>query len=89
MRVMYRAESRSPRLPTVYRAGAVKWCCAEMCRWWGVLVGFGVRGCAASTGRDVNLFIDRPQANGKSVIETVPATFCPWCGQLVETCRVK
>jgi hypothetical protein len=60
-----------------------------MCRWWGVLIGFGVRDCPASTDRDVNLFVDRPQANGKSVVETVPVAHCPWCGQAVENCRVK
>jgi hypothetical protein len=89
MRVMYRAESRSPRMPVVYRPGAVKWCCIEMCRWWNVLIGFGVRGCPASTSRDVNLFIDRPQANGENVVETVEIAFCPFCGQPVEACRVK
>jgi hypothetical protein len=89
MQVFYRAECRSPRLPTVYRKTAVKWCCAEMCRWWNVLVGFGVRDCPASTSREVNLFRDRPQASGKTVLETVPLAFCPFCGEPVEACRMK
>ena len=85
MRVYFHAVSPAP----VYRQGQVSWCCAEMCRWWGLLVGFGVRGCAASTSRTVNLFLDRPQASGKTAVEVVPLDFCPWCGQAVETCQVK
>jgi hypothetical protein len=89
MRVMYRAESRSPRLPVVYRATGIKWCCEDMARQWASLIGFGVRDCPASTDREVNLYRDRPQANGKTVVETVEIAFCPFCGQPVEACRVK
>jgi hypothetical protein len=53
------------------------------------LAGFGVRNYPASTGREVNLYRDRPQANGVAVVETVEIAFCPWCGQPVEACRVK
>jgi hypothetical protein len=60
-----------------------------MCRWWGLLIGFGARGRATSTDRDVNLFLDRPQVNGRSVVELVAIGFCRFCGQPVETCRVK
>jgi hypothetical protein len=84
MRVYYRAV----RGPAIYRQGPVKFCCAPMCRWWGVLIGFGV-GDRPSTDRGVNLFHRRPQANGKSVLEVVPVKHCPWCGEVVETCRVK
>jgi len=38
----------------------------------GELIGFGVRDCAASTSRDVNLYRDRPQANGQTILEVVP-----------------
>jgi hypothetical protein len=89
MQVFYRAEKRSPRLPIVYRAEPAKPCCESMARWWGRLVGFGVRECPASTSREVSLFLDRPQANGKTVLEVVPVAYCPWCGEAVETCLVR
>jgi hypothetical protein len=89
MRVSYRSvPSVKPHLPTVYRQGSVTFCCASMARWWGVLVGFGVRGCP-STGRTVNLYLDRPQTNGKTAVEVVPVDFCPWCGEAVSVCRNK
>ncbi len=83
MRVFYRSESARRGL-TVYRQGKVKFCCAEMCQRWGVLVGFGTRG-AASTDRAVNLYLDRPQAHGGAVLEMVPVNYCPFCGEAVET----
>jgi hypothetical protein len=82
MRVFYKAEV------SVYRQGAVRWCCTGMARWWGVLVGFGVRDCA-STSRTVNIYLNRPQANGKTAVEVVPIDCCPWCGEAVEVCRSK
>jgi hypothetical protein len=33
---------------------------------WGRLLGFGARDITACTSREVNLFIDRAQANGLS-----------------------
>jgi hypothetical protein len=91
MRVLYRSRlSRSRHAEPVYeQAGPTKFCCAEMCRWWGRLIGFGVHGCSASTSKTVNLYLSHPQANGKVVCEVVPADFCPWCGEAVEPCRVK
>lgn len=86
MRVFYRSECA--RRVTVYRQGKVRFCCAEMCRRWGVLIGFGAKGCA-STSRDVCLYLDRPQAHGPAVLELVPVTCCPWCGEPVEVCREK
>jgi hypothetical protein len=84
MQVEYYAEGRSL---VVFRQGPVAFCCTEMCRWWGVLVGFGVRGHAATTSRTVNLFLSRPQANGPQVLEVVPVDYCPWCGEVVHVCR--
>ncbi len=37
MRVLYRS------VRSVYRQGRVNFCCAAMCRWWGLLLGFGAR----------------------------------------------
>jgi hypothetical protein len=88
MRVSYQSAPSATREP-VYRQTAVKFCCATLCQWWGVLIGFGCRGCQASTCRDVCLYLDRPQANGGIVLEVVPVEHCPWCGEAVETCRVK
>ena len=86
MRVYYRSKSGSP----VYEQDApVKFCCAEMRRWWNVLIGFGVVGHDQSTSREVNLCVPRAQANGKTVAEVVPVSFCPWCGEAVEACREK
>jgi hypothetical protein len=89
VRVFYRGQS-SPSGETVYeQAGPVTFCCASMCRYWHVLVGFGVLGSDRSTSRDVNLSIMRAQANGRTLTEVVPIDFCPWCGQAVECCRRK
>ena len=63
MRVFYKAVQAKPAAPVVYRQGPVTFCCVAMCRWWGVLVGFGAKGCA-STSREVALYHDRPQAGG-------------------------
>jgi len=71
------------------QAAPVKWCCAEMCRWWNVLIGFGVRGHDASTSQEVNLYRELPQANGRVIVEVVPIQCCPWCGETVEPCREK
>jgi hypothetical protein len=91
MLVIYRSVTpRRHGAPVVYeQAAPVKWCCVEMCRWWGVLIGFGVRDHAASTNQTVNLYCDRPQANGTTILEVVPVACCPWCGEAVETCREK
>jgi hypothetical protein len=35
------------------------------------------------------LFLTGSEANGKTVLETVPVQCCPWCGEPVEVCRVK
>ena len=82
MRVFYRS------VRSVYRQGRVDFCCAAMCRWWGLLVGFGARG-GSSTSNEVNLYLDRPQANGIGAVELVPIEHCPFCGEAVETCRAK
>lgn len=86
MRVFYRPLRRSL---TVYQQTSVSFCCEEMARRWGKLLGFGARDTAASTSREVNLFIDRAQANGRTILELVPIQFCPFCGEPVETVRKK
>ena len=90
MRVFYRVPRCARRSAvTVYEATRVVFCCEEMKRHWGRLVGFGVRGCPHSTSRDVNLQMVRPQANGGHVVEVTPVAHCPWCGETVEICREK
>ncbi|HTU21022.1 MAG TPA: hypothetical protein VMG10_23420 [Gemmataceae bacterium] len=67
----------------------MSFCCAEMARRWGKLLGFGARGIPACTSRQVSLFLDRPQANGRAVLELVPIHHCPFCGEVIETVREK
>jgi hypothetical protein len=75
---------------TLYEvAGRVEFCCASMCRYWTVLVGFGVKGHAQTTSREVHLYQEIPQAGGGPVCALAEIQFCPWCGEAVETCRVK
>ena len=88
MRVSYRSVPSAAE-PVYEQAGPVTFCCAEMCRRWNALVGFGVLGHDRSTSREVNLSIPKPQANGRTLAEVVPIDFCPWCGQPVEVCRRK
>ena len=59
-----------------------------MQRQWDRLIGFGVRGYKRSTSADVNLFSDLAQASGKTILEVVAITACPWCGEAVATCQV-
>ncbi len=93
MRISYR--SRLPKcvdasLPAVYeQAGEPAFCCDAMRQQWGRLLGFGTRDCSASTSREVCLYASRPQANGTSMLELVTVDYCPFCGEAVETCRVK
>jgi hypothetical protein len=86
MRVFYRTLRRSV---TVYQETRAVFCCAAMARQWGRLIGFGARGIEACTSREVSLFLDRPQANGRTVLEIVPIRCCPFCGETIETMRVK
>jgi hypothetical protein len=87
MRVLYRG--RQAKQAAVYEQGPVTFCCAEMCRWWGRLIGFGAKDCLASTSREVNLYLVRAQASGAGVVELVSVDFCPWCGGVIELCREK
>ena len=89
MRVCYTARQVSRSLPVVYQQGPVRFCCESMCRWWGLLVGFGVLGHSASTSRDVCLYLSRPQVNGVQSLEVVPVQHCPWCAEAIEPCREK
>jgi hypothetical protein len=90
MRVFYRACSgHHPLAPVVYEQTDVTFCCDTLCRCWDVLVGFGVKGCLRSTSREVGIFTSHAQANGKPVVGVMPVDFCPFCGEVIQTCRVK
>ncbi len=89
MRVFCRSCPSKMGEPVYKQTAPIKFCCAEMCRWWNVLIGFGVLGYERSTSREVNLCLPRPQANGCALVEVVPVEFCPWCGEAVEACRRK
>jgi hypothetical protein len=86
VRVFYRSLRRSL---TAYEQTGVAFCCPVMERQWGKLFGFGVKGFPASTSRNVNLFVDRQQANDRRILELVPIQHCPFCGEAVETVREK
>lgn len=86
MRVFYRSLRHSL---LVYQQTNVSFCCAEMARQWGKLFGFGARDILACPSRDVNLFIDRPQANGRTILELMPIQHGPFCGEAIEAVREK
>ena len=52
----------------------------------GRLIVFGVRGYKRSTSRDVNLFSDRAQAGGKTILEVTAVAACPFCGEAIQCC---
>ena len=54
---------------TTYEAIRVMFCCDEMKRQWGRLIGFGVEELRGVDQRYVNLFTDLAQANGNTVLE--------------------
>ena len=93
MRVLYQA--CAPQQPSadptvVYeQATPVKWCCADMAREWGQLVGFGVKGHPRTTDHGVNVFTLHPQTAGSVIPGITPIAFCPWCGEAIEACRSK
>lgn len=76
MRVTYKTK----RGGNVCEEIGTDFCCTGMAQWWGRLVGFGVPG-TPSTSRAVNLYMPRPQANGKIALEVVPVKCCPFCGE--------
>jgi hypothetical protein len=86
MRVSYRAVRRSL---IVYRQTRVVFCCEEMEWQWGERISFGARGVLACTSRDVSLFINRQQANGRMILELLPIQCCPFRGEAIETIRSK
>lgn len=86
MRVLYRCLRRA--LP-VYEQLAVTFCCASMKCQWGRLIGFGTRDVSASTSRDVSIFLDHPQANGRMILELLPIRHCPFCGEAIEKVRMR
>jgi len=77
MYVRYRTLHRSVR---VYELTRVAFCCARMAKSWSGLLGFGARNGIPSTSCTVNLCVDRPQSNGRSILEMVPIRYCPFCG---------
>jgi hypothetical protein len=85
MQVFYRVVRRAL---IVYEQTRVVFCCEAMREQWGRVIGFGAKGCSRSTSRDVNSYHCHPQKKG-FIVELVPIQFCPFCGQVVETCRVK
>lgn len=88
MKLFYRGVAG--KLETVYRqCGPAKFCCEPMRDRWGSLVGFGVKGNAATTSREVSLYGSLPQADGLAVAILTPIDFCPWCGDAIEACREK
>ena len=89
MRVFYRGQPSSSGETVYEQVGPTTFCCASMCRYWCVLIGFGILGHSRSTSREVNLSVPRSQANGSTVAEVVPIDFCPWCGEAVDVCRRK
>jgi hypothetical protein len=86
MRVFYRCARRPV---TVYQQTRVVFCCDDMERRWGQLLGFGARDVPVCTSRAVSLFLDRPQTNGRTVLELVPIRHCPFCGEVIEAVREK
>lgn len=89
MHVFYsRHGAKRPDLPVVYEQASVKFCCEEIERQWGRLIGFGTRGVARSTSRDVNLYTVHPQANGGFVLEVTSIGFCPYCGVVVNVATI-
>ena len=86
MKVFYRSIRRTF---VVYQQTRAVFCCAEMERQWGKLLAFGAKGVDACTSREVSLFIDRQQANGRTILEIVPIQHCPFCGEAIETVRQK
>jgi hypothetical protein len=63
---------------------AVRFCCAEMRREWGVLIGFGVNGRPRTTSREVNLLGLRQCPVGTIIPALTEIRFCPWCGETIE-----
>jgi hypothetical protein len=91
VRIPYRSCGRCRTTgETLYEAaGPVAFCCASMCRHWTVLLGFGVKGHARTTSREVCLYQEIPQASGGPVCALAEVFYCPWCAEAVETCREK
>ncbi len=88
MRVTYRCCGACPDGTPVFEATGARFCCGEMSRYWGRLIGFGAPG-RRSTDREVNLVSAVPQRGGRSVASLAAVQFCPWCGEPVETYRAK
>jgi len=71
------------------QTGQPVFCCEELARQWGRLLGFGVQGHRWTTSLNVNLYSMLPQIGREPVCVLAPIHFCPWCGEAVEVCRVK
>ena len=89
MRVCYRSCRPTNGEPVYEQAGDARFCCEGMSEHWGLLIGFGVLGHPRSTDRAVNLYAVVTQASGASLLGMTPVDFCPFCGEAIETCRVK
>lgn len=53
------------------------------------MIGFGVRDCPKSSSKEVNIWTRIPQARGMFTWGLVEINYCPFCGEAVETCRLK
>jgi hypothetical protein len=92
MKVQYKVipcDKDNGPLAVYEQAGPVKFCCAEMCQEWNILVGFGIKGHPRTTSREVNVFTQHPQASGSILVGITEIRYCPWCGERIELCRVK
>lgn len=92
MQVFYVAVPGHPvrGLEVVYQlVGGPRFCCQEMARHWGVMIGFGVRDRPKSSSKEVNIWTRIPQARGMFTWGLVEIRFCPFCGEAVEGCRRK
>ena len=87
MQVTYRCH-RGGR-ETVYEQADVCFCCEEMQREWGIMLGFGICGHACTTSREVNLFGLHQYSTGTIIPSIIEIRFCPWCGEEIVVVRVR
>jgi len=72
------------RRAVVYEQDGVEFCCEDMRREWGILLGFGIHGNACTTSREVNLFGLHQYSTGKIIPSIMEIRYCPWCGEEIE-----
>lgn len=87
MRVSYRA--CTCKGATVYEQTDVCFCCEDMRREWGIMLGFGICGHPRTTSREVNLFGLHQYSTGTIIPSICEIRFCPWCGEEIVVIRVR